>query len=121
MSKALDIYILEKPTGGYSRARSYVVHNTDDNKEPILIFHSLETEMIAIGDSIWLSISPHNNPKRYVYIIQFEDPAVAKELVHAYKLLKQYGCDDNLLDLEALHKNTYPSDPTTTCVRRIPV
>lgn len=112
VSKALDIFVLQKPNGGNSRARSYVVHTTGGvKKEPILIFHSFEHELIQNGDHIEGYIRPKDSPKMYRFRIEFEIPSDCKRLMNTYNILKELGPDYDLKELEALALNTYPTRP----------
>lgn len=107
--KALDIFILETLTGDDSRARRYVVHNVDGDQEPILIFHTFEHKMTVdrLGNTIMLSISPHNRRSKYLCSIKLGLFAVSHILI-GYEVLNKLGLEGNLQDLEAMIENIYP-------------
>lgn len=106
--KALDVFGLVTSTGADSRARRYVVHNVDGDQEPILIFHSFEYQMKDYADYILFSISPHNSRSMYLCSMKLESPLAVSNLLVADTVLNMLGLENDLQDLEASPRNTYP-------------
>lgn len=106
--KALDVFKLETSTGADSRGRRYVVHNMDGDQKPILIFHSFENEMTINGDTLLLTINPHNSGSKYLCSIKLQNAYAASNVLKTQTSLHSQGLENNLQDLEALGRNTYP-------------